>query len=458
MPAEGRGLASGRFGGNKEEEGLTMSLATPGKIRKFQKKLYEKAKGEKKFKFYQLYDKVYREDILLHAWKLARANGGAPGVDGVTFEDIEAQGLEEWLEQLKKELHDKTYRPGPVRRVMIPKPGGGERPLGIPAIRDRVAQTAVKLVIEPIFEADFEDSAHGYRPGRSALDAVKQTHESMKAGYTDVVDADLSKYFDNIPHDKLMWAVRRRITDVHLLRLIEMWLKAPVEETNDRGGKRLSGGKKSRTGTPQGGVISPLLANIYMNLYLRLWSRSGKEEVFAARIVNYADDFVILSRGRAAEALEWTRRVMDRMGLALNETKTRLVDARKENFDFLGYTFGPQYYTRNGARFLTAQPSKQSVLRLKEKVRRQLTRSNQKPLPEVIKTLNRTLKGWKNYFSHGNTYLSYRAINNYVADRMRFFINRRCRKSTLGLKDLSRKVFVEMGVTRMMKDKAAPRP
>lgn len=435
-----------------------MSLATPDKILAFQKKLYEKAKGEPKFRFYQLYDKVYREDILAHAWRIARANGGAPGVDGKTFAAIEAEGLEKWLEELRKDLHDKTYRPDPVRRVMIPKPGGGERPLGIPTIRDRVAQTAVKLVIEPIFEADFEDSANGYRPGRGALDAVKQTHKSLKEGFTDVVDADLSKYFDSIPHDKLLLAVKRRITDVHLLRLLEMWLKAPVEETDGKGNRRLTGGKKSRAGTPQGGVISPLLANVYMNLYLRLWRRQGKGDLFAARIFNYADDFVILSRGRAAGALEWTRRVMGRLGLTLNEEKTRIVNAREETFDFLGYTFGMQRYTRTGQRFLTAQPSKKSVLRLKEKVRGKLAPGNMEPMPEVVKSLNRTLDGWRNYFSYGNTYLSYRAINNYVSDKVRFFVNRRCKKSTLDLKGLSRRVFDEMGVTRMMKDKAAPRP
>jgi RNA-directed DNA polymerase len=321
-----------------------------------------------------------------------------------------------------------------------------------------VAQTAVKLVIEPIFEADFEDSAYGYRPERSALDAVKLTHENLKEGFTEVVDADLSKYFDSIPHDKLMLAVRRRITDVHLVRLIEMWLKAPVEETDEKGNRRLTGGKKSRTGTPQGGVISPLLANIHMNMYLRLWRKQKKGEMFSARIVNYADDFVILSRGRAADALEWTRRVMKRMGLEMNEKKTRIVNAREETFDFLGYTFGPQWHTRKGTRFLTAQPSKKSVLRLKEKVRRKLTPGNTEPMPVVVKSLNRTLDGWRNYFSYGNTYLSYRAVNNYVSDKMRFFVNRRCRKSTLDLKGLSFKVFGEMGVTRMMKDKATPRP
>ena len=437
---------------------MAMRLKTPERIRTFQNKLYEKAKGEPEFRFYQLYDKVYREDILAHAWRLARANGGAPGVDGKSFEDIEAEGLEKWLEESRKELHDKTYRPDPVRRVMIPKPGGGERPLGIPTIKDRVAQTAAKMVMEPIFEANFDDNMYGYRPGRSALDAVKLTEASLREGYTDVVDADLTKYFDSIPHDKLMWCVRQRITDVHLLRLIDKWLKAPVQETDERGNKRLTGGKKSRKGTPQGGVISPLLANVYMNRYLMLWRRKGKDEKFAARIVNYADDFVILSRGRAADALEWTRRVMEKMGQTLSHEKTRLVDARKETFDFLGYTIGAQMHRKWGKKYIEARPSKKSVRRLKEKVAKKLRPGNMEPWPEVAKSLNRTLEGWKSYFSHGSVYLSYRAINNYVVRAVRDFLNRRCKKSKLGLKGLSQKVYGELGVVRLMGEAAAPRP
>ena len=279
-----------------------MSLATPEKIRTLQRKLYCKAKAESDFRFYQLYDKVWREDILAHAYALARANAGAPGVDGLTFAEIETAGIEKWVAGLRKELQLKTYRPQPVRRVMIPKPGGGERPLGIPTVRDRVVQTAEKIVIEPIFEADLDQSAYGYRPKRGAADAIKEVHRLICRGYTDVVDADLSKYFDNIPHRDLMQCVARRIVDRHVLHLIKMWLKAPVEERDGDGTRRMMGGKSSTCGTPQGGVASPLLANLYMNRFLKHWRLSGCGEAFRAHVVSYADDFVILSRGRATEA------------------------------------------------------------------------------------------------------------------------------------------------------------
>lgn len=242
-----------------------MSLETPDKIRNLQRKLYCKAKAEPAFRFYVLYDKICREDILSHAFALARTNAGAPGVDGKTFEQIDASGREAWLAGLREELVTKTYRPDPVRRVMIPKPGGGERPLGIPTIRDRVVQAAAKIVLEPIFEADFEDGAYGYRPRRSAVDAVKQVHRLVCRGYTDVVDADLSKYFDTIPHSDLLKSVARRIVDRKVLRLIKLWLKVPVEERDGKGTRRMSGGKSSTRGTPQGGVISPMLSVIYMN-------------------------------------------------------------------------------------------------------------------------------------------------------------------------------------------------
>src|SRR6202163_1001388 len=256
-----------------------MNLETPEKIRTLQRKLYRKAKAEPAFRFYVLYDKICREDILHHAYRLARSNAGAPGVDGVSFAQIEERGREAWLASLREELVSKTYRPDPVRRGMIPKPnGGGERALGIPTIRDRVIQTAAKLVLEPIFEADFEDNSYGYRPARGAVDAVKEVHRHICRGYTDVVDADLSKYFDSIPHDELLKSVARRIVDRHVLRLIKLWLKAPIDEQDDGDGtRRIGGGKSNTRGTPQGGVASPLLANIYMNRFLKYWRLRSEE-------------------------------------------------------------------------------------------------------------------------------------------------------------------------------------
>src|SRR5450432_283543 len=283
-----------------------MSLETPIKIRMLQKKLYQKAKEEPSYRFYLLYDKMYREDILAHAYALAKSNQGAPGVDGQTFQGIESLGLEEWLRGIRNDLRAKTYQPQAVRRVMIPKPGGGERPLGIPTIRDRVVQTAAKLLLEPIFEADFDPNAYGYRPKRSAQDAIRKVHELLRGGYTDVVDADLSKYFDTIPHRELLQCVARRIVDRDMLHLIKMWLKVPVEERDENGKPQVSGGKKSMCGTPQGGVISPLLANLYMNRFLKYWRITGRGEVFQAQIVNYADDFVILSRRCATEMIPST--------------------------------------------------------------------------------------------------------------------------------------------------------
>ena len=424
-----------------------MSLATPDGVRRQQRKLYVKAKQEPEFRFYLLYDKVCRDDILAHAYRLSRAARGAAGVDGVRFEDIEASGLEEWLAGLRKQLRTETYRPQPVRRVMIPKPGGGERPLGIPTIRDRVAQTAAKLVLEPIFEADLSDSAFGYRAGRSAQEAVEEVHRALCDGYTDVVDADLSKYFDTIPHDQLMKSVARRVSDGKMLRLIKAWLKTPVEETDERGNRRMTGGKGSRMGTPQGGVISPLLANIYMNRFLRVFVERGKDREFAARLVNYADDFVILSRGRAKEALEWTRRVMAAIGLSLNETKTCLRNGRREHFDFLGYTFGPERNRKDGHWYLGAKPSPKAVRRLKEKVRAQLRSGNMDPLPDVVRVLNRALRGWANYFSHGSIFVAYRSVDAHVYERMQNFLRRRHKVSTRGTRAFGwERIFGSLGV------------
>jgi RNA-directed DNA polymerase len=358
-----------------------MSLATPEKIRILQRKLYCKAKAQPAFRFYGLYDKICRDDILRHAYGLARANAGAPGVDGMSFEQIEARDLEVWLAGLREELISKMYRPDPVRRVTIPKLDGGERALGIPTIRDRGVQTTVKLVLEPIFEADFEDNAYGYRPARGAVDAVEEVHRLICRGYTDVVDADLSRYFDTIPHRELLQSVARRIADGSVLRLIRLWLKH--------------------------------------------WRLTGRGEAFQAHVVSYADDFVILSRGRAAEALTWTRAVMTRLGLSINEAKTSLKDARQERFDFLGYSFGPHYYKANGRRYLGASPSKKSVQRLKAKVANLLTPGHTEPWEEVRDTLNRSLRGWSNDFAYGTCRPAFRGMDQYVTERVRAFLARR---------------------------------
>ena len=424
-----------------------MGLQTPDKIRTFQRKIYFKAKSEPDFRFYQLYDKIYRADILHYAYRLAKANGGSAGVDGMTFEQIESEGAEEWLSGIRKELHAKTYKPQPVLRVMIPKPGGGSRPLGIPTVKDRVVQTAAKLVIEPIFEADLEPNTYGYRPKRSALDAIRTVHKLLCKGYTDVVDADLSKYFDTIPHSELMKCVARRIADRNILRLVKLWLKVPVEEQDKDGRGRMSGGRQSKIGTPQGGVISPLLANLYMNRFLKYWRIKGHNENFRARIVSYADDFVILSRGKAREAFHLTSAVMERLGLKLNQDKTIVLDARKGTFDFLGYTFGRIWFRKTGKWYLGACPSRKSVKRVKQKVRILLRPGEKGAWPDVRDRLNALLQGWCTYFSYGTTQIAYRAVERNVYNRVRRFLVHRHKMRSRGISRFpSERVFGELGV------------
>lgn len=439
---------------------MAKSLQTPEKIRILQRKLYLKAKAEPDYRFYLLYDKIYREDVLRHGYDLMRANDGAPGVDGVSFAMIEAEGREEWLSCLRKELQEKTYRPAPVRRVMIPKPGGkGERPLGIPTIRDRTAQAAAKLVLEPIFEADLDPSAYGYRPKRSGLDAVKEVHTLVCRGYTDVVDADLSKYFDSIPHRELMQSVARRIVDRNVLRLIKMWLKTPVEERDEDGKRCVSGGKRSTCGTPQGGVASPLLANVYMNRFLKYWRSSGRDRAYQAHVVSYADDFVILSRGHAEEARKWTGQVMTKLGLTLNEEKTSVRNAREERFDFLGYSFGPHHYRKDGHWYLGASPSKKSVQRLRQRVGEILVPGNQAPWPKVRDQLNSLLRGWSSYFSYGTRLIAYRAADNHVYHSARRFLRRRHKVHSRGTRRFSDEVvFNELGVLRLRRVHLGPLP
>ena len=316
----------------------------------------------------------------------------------------------------------------------------------VPTIRDRVAQSAVKIVVEPIFEADLDQSAYGYRPKRSGTDV----HRLVCRGYSDVVDADLSKYFDKIPHAQLMQSVARRIVDAQVLRLIKLWLKVPVEERDGNGTRRMTGGKDNTCGTPQGGVISPLLANLYMNRFLKHWRATERGKAYRAHIVNYADDFVILSRGRAAEALSWTRDVMTKLGLSLNEAKTSVRNARQERFDFLGYSFGPHRFRKDGHWYLGASPSRKSVQRFKDKVGERLVPGNMGAWPEVRDQLNSMLRGWSGYFGYGTRLQAYRAIDQHVYDRVRHFLARRNNVSGRGTRIFSHKVvFEDLGVLQL---------
>ena len=326
-----------------------MSLTTPFSVQKLQTALHAKAKESPNFRFHALYDKVYRKDVLAYAYERCQANGGAAGVDNQTFENIEAYGRERWLDELAQELKSRTYQPQPVRRVYIPKPDGKQRPLGIPTIRDRVVQTAAMLVLEPIFEADLQPEQYAYRADRSALDAVQHVHKLINTGHGQIVDADLSSYFDSVPHAELMRSVARRVVDGAMLHLIKMWLEAPVEETDERGNKRRSTRNRDEgRGTPQGSPISPLFSNLYMRRFVLGWKKLGHEERWKAYIVNYADDLVICCRVGAEQALAAMRAMMSKLKLTVNEKKTRVCYLPEEKFDFLGYTFGRCYSMRRG--------------------------------------------------------------------------------------------------------------
>jgi RNA-directed DNA polymerase len=333
---------------------------------------------------------------------------------------------------------------------MIPKPDGGERPLGIPTIRDRVAQQAAKLVVEPIFEADFEPNAYGYRPKRGALDAVKEVRASISRGESHVVDADFSKYFDTIPHPELMRSVARRVSDRKMLHLIKMWLKAPAEETDAEGRKTLTGGKGSKAGTPQGGVVSPLLANIYIHRLLKAWKKFDLETKLRARIINYADDLVIVCRSRAEEALTWLRWITEKLGLGLNEAKTRVCDAERESFDFLGYTFGPMVFRRTGKTYVGVTPSKKRVKRFKKSLRTELHVGNHAPLEEVVAAVNRKLRGWSRYFSVGTLEPAYRTVDRYTEALFRQFLVRRHKVPGRGNRPFSnRYLYEELDLVRL---------
>ena len=403
------------------------------KVRQLQRKLYLKAKQEREFRFYILYDKIYRWDILVLAWHRVKQNAGSAGIDGQTFEQIERQGVGAFLEQLQKELKERTYTPQAVLRCWIEKANGKLRPLGIPTIRDRVAQMACKIVIEPIFEAEFESCSYGFRPKRSAHDAIQHIKQHLHMGCEEVLDADLSQYFDTIPHARLMELIEKRISDRDVLKLLRAWLKVPVAERPKSGKIRYAcGGKRNKRGTPQGGVISPLLANIYLNeLDKEFYRKDGPLWHSGARIIRYADDFVVLARYIGEPIKQAVKNKLKELDLVLNEEKTKIAKAREESFNFLGFTFRYDRHL-NGApgTYLNVHPSKQTKVKLHGKIRNILIPGNKKNAGELAKELNMLLVGWRNYFDAPGTYPRrvFRDVNWYLRQRISQFYSRKSQR------------------------------
>lgn len=400
-------------------------LGTPLTVGKLQNALHAKAKGDPAFRFYSLYDKLSRADILSEAWRRCRINDGAAGIDGERFEAIERRGLKNWLDLLASELRGRTYEPRAVKRVWIPKPNGKLRPLGLPCIRDRVAQMAAVILLEPIFEADLTDEQFGYRPGRSAHDAIRQIHRNLRQGYREVVDADLSGYFDTIPHRELLKCLARRISDGAMLHLLKMWLEMPVEEEDEHGRiHRTTQNRDTGRGTPQGAPISPLLSNLYMRRFVLGWKQRRLDRRHESRLVVYADDFVILCRQGSEEAMKQMKELMKRLKLQVNEQKTSIRKVPEEDLEFLGYRLGWCYSAKRKTRYIGTSPSKKRVQGFCKEISNQTRRQSLHLSAEVlIGRLNRKLRGWANYFCLGSVSRSYRVVDNHSRHRLRQWLN-----------------------------------